>query len=222
MIVSAPSPPTPSTNAILGEIGLAILGFLLLGLLVMDWQTLRLPDAFTLTGIAIGLFLVCTQAIFLGPKEDQILLRHKAPITAAMSVEKGNVFLTGPEALIGGRIVAILAVAALLLAIRKTYQLLRHREGLGLGDVKLLAMIAAFLGFRSALLALFLGVVAAALYGLLLLARGRAQATTRLPLGSFLAAGGLVAAAFGPSLIAQYLSLLPIARIPPQATPSAA
>ncbi len=42
-----------------------ILGFLLIGLIVMDWQTHLLPNAFTLTGIAIGLFLVCTQAIFL-------------------------------------------------------------------------------------------------------------------------------------------------------------
>ncbi len=204
-----PIPVDALINALLGELALAILGFLLLGLLVMDWQTLRLPDAFTLTGIAIALFLVCTQAIFLGPKEDQVLLHHKAPITAAMSVEKGNVFLTGPESLIGGRFLAILAIAAILLAVRAAYQLLRHREGLGLGDVKLLAMIAAFLGFRPALLALFLGVLAAAVYALTLLARRRATPTTRLPLGSFLAAGGLLAAAFGPTLIARYLALFP-------------
>ena len=197
-----------ATSAITA-ISLLIQGFLLLGLLVMDWQTLRLPDAFTYAGIAIALFLVCTQAIFLGPKEDQVLLRHKAPITAAMSVEKGNVFLTGPEALIGGRVIAILAAATLLLAVRATYKALRHREGMGLGDVKLLAMIAAFLGFAPALLALFLAVLAAAVYSVLLLARGRAMATSRLPLGSFLAAAGLVAAAFGPSLIARYTALFP-------------
>ena len=44
---------------------LLILGFLLIGLLVMDWQTHTLPDAFTLTGTAIGFFIVCVQAIFL-------------------------------------------------------------------------------------------------------------------------------------------------------------
>ncbi|MEI9979445.1 MAG: hypothetical protein WDN23_10675 [Edaphobacter sp.] len=62
----------PSENQIiiylLAVLGTAILGFLLIGLMVMDWQTMMLPDAFTVTGIAIGLFLVCTQAIFLGPK----------------------------------------------------------------------------------------------------------------------------------------------------------
>ena len=38
-----------------------------------------LPDAFTLGGIAIALFLVCTQAIFLGPKEDQVLTYQAQP-----------------------------------------------------------------------------------------------------------------------------------------------
>ena len=184
-----------------------ILGFLLIGLLVMDWETHRLPDAFTLTGIAIGFFLICTQAVFLGPTEDQIMLKHKAPITAAMSIEKGNLFLTGPEALIGGRLVAILGCALLLLAIRQAYKLLRNREGMGLGDVKLLAMIAAFLGFWPAILALFAGVLTASVYGIALLARGRANAATRLPFGSFLAAGGLLSALFGHVLIDKYTAL---------------
>ncbi len=190
-------------------LSMAVLGFLLIGLLVMDWQTFRLPDSFTYTGSAIALFLVCTQAIFLGPTEDQVLLRHKAPITAAMSVEKGNVFLTGPEALIGGRIFAMLLAAGILLVIRAAYWRIRHREGMGLGDVKLLAMIAAFLGLRSALLSLFVGVFAAAVYGTLLLVQRRAHAASRLPLGSFLAAGGLLAAAFGPAIIARYTALFP-------------
>jgi leader peptidase (prepilin peptidase)/N-methyltransferase len=194
-------------GVILVGIAALILGFLLIGLLVMDWQTHRLPDAFTLSGIAIGFFLVCTQAVFLGPTEDQIMLKHKAPITAAMSVEKGNLFLTGPEALLGGRLVAIVGAALLLLAIRQSYKLLRNRDGMGLGDVKLLAMIAAFLGFWPAILALFAGVLTACAYAILLLARRRANGLTRLPFGSFLAAGGLFAALFGPAVIEWYSSL---------------
>ena len=195
-----------ATSSIIA-ISLTMLGFLLIGLFVTDLETNLLPDAFTFPGIGIALFLVCTQAIFLGPKEDQLLLRHKAPITAAMSVEKGNVFLTGPEALIGGRIVAILAMAALLLAVRAVYKVMRHREGMGLGDVKLLSMIAAFLGFRPALLALFLAVCAAALFGIVLLLTGRATRATRLPFGSFLAAGGILAALVGNRLIDSYTAL---------------
>lgn len=193
---------------LIARIAIAVLGFLLIGLLVMDWQTFRLPDSFTLTGIAIALFLVCTQAIFLGPTEDQVLLHHKAPITAAMSVEKGNLFLTGPETLIGGRILATLAAAAILLGIRALYKLLRDREGMGLGDVKLIALIAAFLGFWPAILALFAGVLAAALYAVALLATRRAHRATPLPFGTFLAGGGLVAALFGPTLIQTYTSFL--------------
>ena len=52
-------------------LGLATLGFLLIGLMVMDWQTLLLPDAFTLTGIAIALLLVFIRAAFLGPKRSE-------------------------------------------------------------------------------------------------------------------------------------------------------
>ena len=195
-------------NAIIAELSFAIVGFLLIGLAVMDWQTQRLPDAFTVTGIAVALFLVCSQAIFLGPTEDQVLLQHKAPITAAMSVEKGNVFLTGPEALIGGRLVAILAAAGLLLLIRAAYKAFRGREGMGLGDIKLLAMIAAFLGFWPAILALFFGVLTASAFAAILLARGRATPGTRLPLGTFLALGGLISACFGPNLISTYMSFV--------------
>ena len=61
-------------NGYIDLFGLAVLGFLLIGLIVMDWQTHRLPDAFTLSGIAIALFLVCTQAIFLGPNEADVTL----------------------------------------------------------------------------------------------------------------------------------------------------
>ncbi|MCU1252050.1 MAG: Prepilin peptidase [Edaphobacter sp.] len=192
------------------QVGLTILGFFLIGLMVMDWQTMILPDAFTLTGIAIGLFLVCIQAIFLGPGEDEVhLTKHSLHLTSPGGVtDHGNVFLTGPESLIVGRIVAICGAALLLLLIRWLYRAVRHREGMGLGDVKLLAMIAAFLGFWPAVLSLFVGTLAAAFYGAILLARGKAGATSKLPFGSFLCLGGLVAAVFGNRLIDRYIALL--------------
>jgi leader peptidase (prepilin peptidase) / N-methyltransferase len=192
------------------SISLITLGFFLIGLMVMDWQTMILPDAFTLGGIAIGLFLVCTEAIFLGPNEDQVrLTKHSLHLTSPGGVtDHGNVFLTGPESLIFGRIAAICGAALLLLLIRWIYKAVRHREGMGLGDVKLLAMIAAFLGFWPAILSLFFGTLAAALYGAFLLARGKAGAASKLPFGSFLCVGGLVAALFGNRLIDMYIALL--------------
>ncbi len=203
--------PENRTNLTIGYVSLLIFGFLLIGLMVIDWQTMRLPDAFTLGGTAAGMFLVCLQAAFLGPGEDQVVLNpsHQLRLSSPGSfAAHGNVFLTGPEALIFGRLAAVCGAALLLLAVRWAYRAMRKRDGLGLGDVKMLAMVAAFLGFWPAVLTLFLGVMLASLYGIWLMVRGRAGALTRLPLGSFLGAGGLVAAVFGPAILGWYRGLL--------------
>jgi leader peptidase (prepilin peptidase)/N-methyltransferase len=198
-------------DLIVTAIGAAILGFLLIGLTVIDWQTNLLPNAFTLWGILIGFLLACVRAGFLGPGEDQVMLpqNHIQLTSVGSDMDTGNVFLTGPEHLVFGRIVAICAAALVLLAIRWLYKALRHREGMGLGDVKLLAMIAAFLGFWPAILSLFFGSILASVYAIALLLRGRATATTRLAFGSFLAGGGLIVALYGAKLIGMYAALFP-------------
>jgi leader peptidase (prepilin peptidase)/N-methyltransferase len=207
--VSIPLSTESYVNLWITGLNLCILGFLLIGLIVMDWQTMVLPDAFTLSGIAIALFLICVRAIFLAPNEDQVLLaRNHIQLTSPGGViDTGNLFLTGPENLIFGRIAAICGAALLLLLIRWLYKAVRHREGMGLGDVKLLAMIAAFLGFWPAVLALFFGVLIASFYGVFLLARGRASSASKLAFGSFLAIGGLITAQFGHHLIDMYSAL---------------
>ncbi len=192
-------------------LGSAVLGWLLIGLIVIDWEWQRLPDAFTLSGIAAGLFLVCTQAIFLGPTDDQVVLNGAKQLRLASPgsfAARGNVFLTGPEALIFGRLAAVCGAALILLLVRWAYKRVRGREGLGLGDVKMLAMVAAFLGFWPAVLTLFVGVLLASAYAAGLMARGKASAATRLPLGSFLGAGGLFVAVFGERVIDWYRGLL--------------
>jgi leader peptidase (prepilin peptidase)/N-methyltransferase len=112
--------------------------------------------------------------------------------------------MTGPEHLVWGRVLAICAAAAVPWIIGAIYKAARKREGLGFGDVKLMAMIAAFLGFAPAMLALFVGVILGAVYGILLLARRRATAASRIPLGTFLCIGGLVAALFAEPMLAWY------------------
>jgi leader peptidase (prepilin peptidase)/N-methyltransferase len=186
-----------------------ILGFLLIGLLVMDWQTHTLPDAFTLTGIALGFLLICCQAVFLGPHQDEMLLQGRNPLTSPGNVtDRGNVILTGPEHLVLGRLLAIVLAGGILFLIGYIYHHLRHRDGMGIGDAKLAAMIAAFLGFWPAVLALFLGFVLCSVYALTLMARGKATLRKRLPLGTFLCIGGLIAALVGTPVIAWYSSLL--------------
>lgn len=209
--LSVPLTSDQTALLVISGVGLVIVGFLLIGLLVMDWQTHTLPDAFTLTGTAIGFVLVCVQAMFLAPGQGDVHLnpRNNMRLSSPGSfASQGNVFLTGPEHLVLGRVLAIVVAAAIPFAIRALYKLVRQQEGLGLGDVKLMAMIAAFLGFWPAMLALFVGVLLGAFYGVVLLLGRRADRNTALPLGTFLCIGGLLAALASEPLIAWYRGLL--------------
>ena len=79
--------------------------------------------------------------------------------------------------------------------------LLRREEGMGLGDVKMLAMIGAFLGWQGVVVTVFLASLAGAALGLALVASRRLDLKSRLPFGVFLAAGALVALFAGDRLI---------------------
>ena len=201
----------PTESYIFSGLGLGALGLFIIPLIAIDWQIHRLPDAFTLGGMAAGLFLVCVQAIFLGPTDDQIVLNSAKQLRLSSPgsfASRGNVFLTGPEALIFGRLAAVCGAALILLLVRWGYKALRKREGMGLGDVKMLAMVAAFLGFWPAVLTLFLGVMLACVWAVGLMVRGRASAMTRLPFGSFLGVAGLFVGLFGDGVIGWYRGLL--------------
>jgi leader peptidase (prepilin peptidase)/N-methyltransferase len=95
----------------------------------------------------------------------------------------------------------------ILYAVAFGYHALTGREGMGGGDIKLLAMIGAFVGWRGVLVTLVLGSFTGAVVGVtLMLARG---ADTRLPIpfGPFLALGAMCALFFGEPLIHWYLQL---------------
>jgi leader peptidase (prepilin peptidase)/N-methyltransferase len=98
--------------------------------------------------------------------------------------------------------------AAILLAIWGAWYLLRHEEGMGLGDAKMLALIGAFLGWQATLLTLFFASFAGAVTGLLLMWRGGLGMRSKLPFGSFLALGGLAALFVGREVVAWYTGLL--------------
>ena len=108
-------------------------------------------------------------------------------------------------------VLGILAAAALILLIRWIYWLIRRHEGIGLGDAKLMALLAAWLGLPGALLAFALGVVLGSIAALVLLAIPNAKtqseswAATKLPLGTFLCIGGIVSSLWGQPIIAAYL-----------------
>jgi leader peptidase (prepilin peptidase)/N-methyltransferase len=140
----------------------ALLCFLLLGLAVMDAETLLLPDWFTLPGLVAGI-------VFAGlrPGFETGVWTYAAVLRAA-----------------GLSLLTAAAAAAALLLIAGAYWLARRRMGMGMGDVKLLAMLGAWLGLRQTGLVLFLAVVAGALFGVgTILFHRQAATDDQVPLG---------------------------------------
>ena len=176
-------------------LGRAVLYWLLIALAMFDAECLWLPDLITLPGIALG--FIFTVVEFVGFRHDS---------TDAFEAVRFGIY-----GAILQRVLGILAAAALILLIRWLYKLIRHQEGLGLGDAKLMAMLAAWLGLPGALLAFALGAILGSLAALVLLAIPNARtnpqswATSKLPFGTFLCIGGVVSSLWGQPLIAAYL-----------------
>ena len=76
-----------------------------------------------------------------------------------------------------------------------------------MGDVKMLAMIGAFLGWQQVWVVLFLATLAGALFGVTLLAIQKRSFASKLPFGTFLAMAAYVASIFGERLAQWYVSL---------------
>ena len=96
---------------------------------------------------------------------------------------------------VGGGLLWLTAVA---------YERLRHQEGLGFGDVKMLAMIGAFLGWELTLVTLLLSTLLGSLVGVGLIVFRRGDMKSVLPFGTFLAVGAAAAAVVGPALLKWY------------------
>jgi leader peptidase (prepilin peptidase)/N-methyltransferase len=166
----------------------AVLFWLLVALAFLDAENLWLPNAITYPGIVLG--LVCSAARELYPR----------------NLDAGHRVLM---ALLSSLVAALLA-ALLIILIRWLYRLVRHSEGIGLGDAKLMALLGAWLGLPGALLAFGIGAVLGAVVALVLLAAPAARqseswALTKLPLGTFLCIGGIVSSLWGQEIIAAYL-----------------
>jgi leader peptidase (prepilin peptidase)/N-methyltransferase len=104
-------------------------------------------------------------------------------------------------------LIGIAAGGGILYAIAEAYYRWRGIEGLGMGDVKMLAMIGAFLGWKLMLVTLVLASFAGSIVGVGLIASGRGGMKLALPFGTFLAVGALAAAVVGDPLLEWYLGL---------------
>jgi leader peptidase (prepilin peptidase) / N-methyltransferase len=101
-------------------------------------------------------------------------------------------------------LVGIALGAGILYGIAALYFAVRHEEGLGMGDVKMLAMIGAFLGWKAVLVTLILSSFSGAIVGIGLMAFSRGSMKLALPFGTFLSLGALAAMLVGEPLVAWY------------------
>ena len=100
-----------------------------------------------------------------------------------------------------------LSAAGLMFIVALLYERVRGVQGLGMGDVKLLAVMGLYLGLYS-LLALFFGSVLGAVYGLVAARAKGISLRTALPFGPFLAVASVAVTALGPAAWSWYVALL--------------
>jgi leader peptidase (prepilin peptidase)/N-methyltransferase len=115
-------------------------------------------------------------------------------------------FFTDPGWL--ASLLGILIGGGLLWAIAEAYYRIRHEEGMGFGDVKMLAMIGAFLGWKLTIISVIMASFSGSLVGIALIISGRGTMKYALPFGTFLALGAAIAATAGPALLDWYLAYL--------------
>jgi len=179
-----------------------ILFWLLIALALLDGAYYWLPDWITLPGAALG--FISRALIMLSVIDVNDASYMQLP-------EFDPIVRYGPISPFLAPVWAALLAALLILLIRWLYKLIRHREGLGLGDAKLMALLAAWLGLPGALLAFFLGIVLGSVVAVVLLLTRSTKpsptewSATKLPLGTFLCIGGIISALWGQPIIAAYL-----------------
>ena len=180
-----------------------VLCWLLIALAALDAEHLWLPDRLTLGGAALGLLVSAGR---FGVHWIWTSLPLHWSMGSGLEGHSAVVF----EAIVRW-MVAIFIAPGIILLIRWTYKTLRGREGVGLGDVKLMLMLAAWLGLSHTLLAFFLGITIGAAVALVVLIvpslrRGTdAWRLTKLPLGTFLAIGGIISSLWGRPIIDAYI-----------------
>ena len=104
-------------------------------------------------------------------------------------------------------LIGILVGGGILYATAEAYYRIRGEEGLGMGDVKMLAMVGAFLGWQLAFMTLMLASLAGSVIGGVMILFQRGGMKTALPFGTFLAVGAALAATVGLPLLDWYLHL---------------
>jgi leader peptidase (prepilin peptidase)/N-methyltransferase len=108
---------------------------------------------------------------------------------------------------------AILGAAVgsgLLWVVAEGYFRLRGREGMGLGDVKMMAAVGVFLGLKRTLMTVLAGSLLGSVIGIVLISLSKKDRNYELPFGTFLGAGALLVLFFGTPALQWYQSLMAV------------
>jgi leader peptidase (prepilin peptidase)/N-methyltransferase len=172
----------------LAAVKFCLLSALLVGLTFSDLEARILPDEFTLGGMAAALVLA-----WFVPVDD--CTAKMLPGLAGLGSNPH--WASAAEALLGAVVPGLFLWFGGWL-----YFKLRQREGLGLGDVKLVAMVGAFLGLHGALLMLIAGSLSGSLIGYAYIRfTHKDPATYELPFGTFLGLAGIAVSLAGPGIL---------------------
>lgn len=165
-------------------------------LIFTDYNHRILPNALTLPGVFAGILL----SPFQTPEVYSDLLSWKAismlGFENSSNVEPwiGAIF----GAIIGGGLLYLVALA---------YEIVRRRQGLGMGDVKMMAMVGAFIGWRLALLTIFVGSLLGTVVGISLILLRKMDTQGKLAFGVFLGIGSILCLFYGFSFVRWYLEI---------------
>jgi leader peptidase (prepilin peptidase)/N-methyltransferase len=175
----------------------AIFSAVMVVLVFTDLRERILPDVVNFTGLGLGLAI----SFFTAPFDGTALwiARH--------------VFEFPPPAPVLSFADGVLGAAAgggLLWLVSELYFRLRGREGMGLGDVKMMLMAGSFLGLKRTLLTIFTGSVLGSILGIIVILARRKDSDYELPFGTFLGMAALLVVFFGTPIVYWYQSLLAV------------
>jgi leader peptidase (prepilin peptidase)/N-methyltransferase len=165
-------------------------------LVFIDAEHMILPNAITYPGIAFSIVARLAIPLLTGtPHFDDLPMLLNGPL-AGMPLWAASLIGAGLGALIGGGSLWLMGW---------TWEKLRGIEAMGLGDVKMMFMVGAYLGWRLTILNIFLGVLSGSLIGIVLMLRqGKRDMQMLLPFGVFLGIGAVAALLVGAPIVEWY------------------
>jgi len=147
------------------------------------------------------LLLVCILIVLFGIDLEHQILPNSITLPG---IAIGLLFSAfGPPGL-RDAIIGTLLGGGILYGIAAAYYLWRREEGMGMGDVKMLAMVGAFLGWKAVLVTLVFASISGAIIGVAMMSTQKGGMKYALPFGTFLALGTLVAMFVGEPLVNWY------------------